>query len=307
MNKFGIDLNSYKDNLQRCSTFLSNNLRQGCLGLMLGAGVSYDLDLPGWIALVEKCLNEITPGTIVPSSTDNSELKRISNQISSGRTSKEYFEIVKRCLYDGVVFDFGLAKKNLLIALSSLMVGKTRGNVNHIVTYNFDSVLEWYLHTVGLKINVSRKSELLLKNADVEITHLHGYIPHDPLYGEDLGFLVFTKREFENRMVQYDYWKVFMQEFYRRHLFLAVGMSPQSLIDDVCPYLRELDESFYKRENILRDFPYGVAFITPNSNPNEDREQKEELLEHGIIPCTIDIPNIPNAIFEVAQNANPLF
>jgi len=302
MNKYGIPLDEYRDNQFKCNTLLSSNLKRGALGLMLGAGVSYDLKLPSWKTLVERCINEVSPGIIIRSDINNYELKTLSNKISHGRSTTDYHLIVKNKLYEGLVFNFEFAKKDLLIALTSLMVGKTRGNVNHIITYNFDSVLEWYLQINGLKVNVSNKNDLLLQNKDVEITHLHGYLPFDNSLGENSESLVFTKEEFEDRNVQYNYWKVVMQDFYRGHLFLTIGLCVNSIIDDICPFLRDLN-SWYTSESILRDFPYGIAYITPNSNTEEDREQKDNLIKHGIIPCTIEISKIPDAIFEIAQNA----
>jgi len=48
--------------------------------------------------------------------------------------------------------------------------------------------------------------------------------------------LVFSQREFDDRKIQYNYWKIVMEDFYRRQLFLSVGLSVQSIIEDICPY-----------------------------------------------------------------------
>jgi hypothetical protein len=302
MNNYGFDLNEYRDKQSKCTTLLSSNLKRGCLGLLLGSGVSYDLKLPSWQLLVERCIVELSPTTIVKTDPSYYDLQTLSDKIKLKSPSLDaYHDLVKRKLYEGVDFDFHFAKKDLLIALSSLIVGKVRGNVNHIITYNFDSVLEWYLQINGLKVNVSNKAELLSNAADIEVTHLHGYLPHDPLLGENSDFLVFSKEEFEDRKVQYNYWKFVTQDFHRRHLFLSVGLSPDSLINDLCPYLRDL-ETWYSTEGVLRDFPYGVAYITPTKDKEKDLEEKDTLIRHGIIPCSIEIPNIPSAIFQIAQH-----
>jgi len=302
MNKYGADLEDFADNVDKCTDNLSENLKQGCLGLFLGAGVSAGLKLPSWAVLVRNCLAEVSPNKKLKLKPTNAELKAVTNIIKGVRPTSDYLDIVKRNLYEGISLNFSLANRDLLIPLSSLIVGNTRGNVTNVVTLNFDSVLEWYLMTNGLSVSVSAKNDLFKKNTDVEVTHLHGFLPYDVSHGDMSDFLIFTKEEFENRDVQYDYWKVFMEDFYRRNVFLTVGISAESLIDDVCKHLRNLDK-WYEDEKILRDVPYGYAFITPESRKSLDKTNKETLLRHGIVPCTLQIPDFPDAIFSIAQKA----
>lgn len=285
----------------KCCQLLANYLKKGSLGLVLGAGASKAIGLPGWQQLIEKCLKELSLDVPDKEHRETNELKKIAEKIKKNCGSDEkYLQLVKDQLYKDVTFDFRLAKIDILVALTSLMVGKVRGNVSSILTYNFDSVLEWYLRTNGLKVNVTKKQDLTHQFCDVEVTHLHGYLPHDEQLGLSTDFLIFTKKEFEDRQIQYDYWKEFMYEFFRRNIFLAIGLSPQSIIDDLCPYLRSMN-AWYKSEKILRNHPYGIAFI-PNNELNED--DKQQMIEDGIIPCGFDdYKDIPSAIFKISQFA----
>ena len=129
--------------------------------------------------------------------------------------------------------------------------------------------------------------------------HLHGYLPHDKKVGNSTSDLVFTKKEFEDRQIQSSYWKDLMNEFYKRNIFLSVGLSPGSLIDDVCPYLRNMN-SWYEKEKISRNQPYGIAFMTPST---EADEAVGELIDTGIIPCILSVDDIPAEIFGIAQKA----
>jgi hypothetical protein len=296
MNKFKYPLKDYCNKKGDCIGLLSEHLNEGSMSLLLGAGASSGFGLPGWKKLVLDCANEVIPGFTAKASYDNPELKKLMDQVKRN-ASTNYIEIIKKHLYDGVSFDFSLARTDLLIAITSLFIGNTRGSVRNLITYNFDSVLEWYLGFNGLKVNVTTFENLLFSYGDVDIIHIHGYLP----YSEDLGSnsteVVFSKTEFEDRQVGETYWKDMMNEFFRRNVFLSVGLSPYSLVDDICPYLKELLK-WHDRNGIKRLSPFGFAFVT-----NIEPDQIDLLLNAGIIPCVIEIKETPNAIFEISQSA----
>jgi hypothetical protein len=298
MTNYGRDISDFKNDLPSCVSLLSPYLNQGALSLMLGAGASSGFGLPSWYNLVKSCSEEVNPSFSFPSKCTNEELKSIMEDVKR-KNSSTYIELIGRKLYDGVNFDFKLASKDLLIAITSLIIGRSRGHVRNVLSYNFDDILEWYLKFNGLKFKVTTFEQLLFSNQDIEVLHLHGYIPHDEKFGFPSNEVVFSKKEFEDRKVGDSYWKDLMYDFFRRNMFLAVGLSPGSLLDDICPYLRYLNK-WYKKENLNRGHPYGVAFLTPGK---ESDDSLELLIEDGIIPCIIEIPNIPDAIFKIAQEA----
>lgn len=298
MTDYGFDLTEYANRIDKCTDSLANYLNRGKLGLFLGAGVSYALELPCWEVLVKRAIEVVVPGTTV--SSDINELKRLSSLIkSSSANQAAYLELIKKKLYEKTPFDFKLASKEMLIALTSLMVGKVRGNVKNVVTLNFDSVIEWYLKVNGLNANVVTKNHLAESLSDIDILHLHGYLPHDATLGFSSDEIVFTKEEFEDRERGLSYWKDLMNDFYRRHVFLAIGVSPDSICDDVAPYLRVHNKDWYDIQGVSRKHPYGVAILTRATT-----EQQNTMISAGIIPCVIsDKDKIPPAIFEIAQKA----
>lgn len=295
---FGFLLEDYADKPDQCINLLSSYLNKGHLGLMLGAGVSKALEMPNWKELVLGLSNEIL-GTTYDLKNDytNERLKAITEQFKV-KLGDEYFKATKEFLYRKVCFDFTTANIKLLVAIISLVVGKRRGNVQNIVTYNFDSVLEWYLEVNGLEVNVLYKERLLQRVADVNITHIHGYLPHDPKFGHDSDFLIFSQEEFEDRMVDENYWKDHLLEYFRQHIFLTVGMSAESISGDICPYLRRLLK-WYEIEKVPLGRPFGFAFLTPGVSP----ELKEKMMKTGIIPCELEIDDIPIEIFNIARKA----
>lgn len=95
-----------------------------------------------------------------------------------------------------------------------------------------------------------------------------------------------------------DYWKDHLYEYFRRHVFLSVGLSPESLINDIAPYLRKLDK-WYLREKVSRNMPYGFAFVSMDTTG----DQQAQLLEHGIVSCKFEHKDVPEAVFKIAENA----
>ena len=184
-----------------------------------------------------------------------------------------------------------------MIAITSLFIGKTRGTAKNVLTYNFDDVLEWYLEFNGLKVNGIGLQNHLLKSGDVNVLHIHGCLPHSDDIVSTRPQIVFSKKEFEDMKVGKSYVKELMYDFYKRNIFLSVGLSSGSLVDDLCPYLRDI-LNWYNEQGIKRGNPFGIAFLTSASMNDE-----HDLIEAGIIPCTIDKHEIPNLVFNISQEA----
>jgi hypothetical protein len=280
---------------------LSEILNTGQLSLMLGAGASKALNLPDWKALVTSCMSYAgIPGTVVNMTPE--ELKKVIDQVKAKYASEtDYHEAIREMLYNGLMLDFNTAKKELLMALSSLIVGKKRGNVSQILTYNFDSLLEWYLEINGLKVRVLSEKNILRDSVDVELIHNHGYLPHKAMTNHQLSnFLIFSRKEFEARKIEPDnFWKLEMYRFFKSTIFLSVGVSPSTMLEDISDYLAFLDK-WYKKEKIERDKPYGFAIFSKGSVTTQ---QVEDLFENGIISLEKDKAQIPQTIFNISQIA----
>jgi SIR2-like protein len=296
MNKFKYPLRDYCNKKNDCIGLLSEHLNEGSLSLLLGAGASSGFGLPAWKDLVEDCAKQAISSFTPKVGYTNAELKQIMDHVKKS-ASTNYIDIIKKNLYRKVSFNFSIARKDLLIAITSLFIGKVRGTVRNVINYNFDSVLEWYLAFNGLKVNVTTFEDLLFSFGDIDVIHLHGFIPHSNEYGPTSKEVVFSKKEFEDRQVGESYWKDMMNEFFRRNVFLAIGLSPISIADDICPYLRELLK-WHERYGIRRLSPFGFAFLT-----DADDDQIDTIIEAGVIPCVIDKNDIPDAIFSISQSA----
>ena len=67
---------------------------------------------------------------------------------------REVWRTGQRHLYLDVNLNEEALRDPLLIALGSLMMGARRGNVKKVLTFNYDSLLEWYLSLHGLSTSV---------------------------------------------------------------------------------------------------------------------------------------------------------
>jgi hypothetical protein len=303
-NDFGVVIEDLAFKNVAAIRLAGNYLNSGHIGLMLGAGVSRDLNLPKWddlvIGLSEEILDDFTPkpkGTYYPTDELKELTERVKKKINDQAT---YFTKTKEHLYRKVDFDFSLAKKDLLIALSALFISKHRGTVQNVMTYNFDDILEWYFDIIGLQVNTISKDALVFRNSDINISHIHGFLPHDIKYGKDSDFLIFSKKEFLQRLLSgTDYWKEHFYEFFRRQIFITVGLSPGSLADDVFPYLAQMDE-WYEIQKIYRRLPYGFAILPPGK---ETEDLKDDCIAQGVIPLIVEIKDVPQTIFEIVQHA----
>lgn len=305
-NKFGFLLKDYTE-FDKAKQQILRDLNQGCLGLLLGAGASSAIGLPNWPKLVLSIANEIFPGEgHIYDDTQEYDIDVLKALIARVNTKlanqSKYFDLVRVHLYNSVTFDFKTASKDLLIAISALTVGAKRGTVQNIVTLNFDSVLEWYLDTLGLEINVLSTKQLFHRRCDVNITHIHGFLPYQSEFGPNSDFLIFSKREFEDRVMNdKDYWRGHLIEYFRRHVFLSVGLSATSLENDVCVYLRYLN-NWYTDQKISREKPYGYAFIYA---PEVRAGQTDILIDTGVVPILYNNhDDVPKMIFEIAKLAS---
>jgi hypothetical protein len=202
-----VDASACRKNPDLVIEFLAYHLRNGSLGLALGAGASRHLNLPRWFQLVNVCSTRAKlPATFtVGSSADElcNRMEEIEAKYSpSGRPDKGrssgYRSLVKQALYDGVKFD-NILHGDLLISLGALLIGSKRGSITEVINFNFDDALEWYLFLHGYKVEAVSDFPFLRTNADVTIYHPHGFLPfHDNFTESD--FLIFSQLSYDKKM-----------------------------------------------------------------------------------------------------------
>jgi len=234
MNKSNpfLDVSAARKNPDLAIDFLAHHLRQGSLGLALGAGASKYLKLPEWGVLVDTCSKAEGLPSLPPKSPTADLCARMEEiekkHSASGKADKghsaSYRSLVQTALYSGIRFN-DILHGELLMALGALLMGSKRGSITEVINLNFDDVLEWYLYLHGHDIDVVTSLPTLRTAADVTIYHPHGFLPaHSEFTQSD--FLIFSEESYDSKMGDLlEAWTELTRSFLKSKVVLCVGLS----------------------------------------------------------------------------------
>jgi len=230
-----LSLQYYQDE-ENAKDYLAESLHRGSLALVLGAGISMDLGLPSWPELVRRCaesrgLSWQEIDTAKPSAL---ALQIVANRIEADATNDvDFAKTVERALYDKVELTPDSVVPKLLLALGALIMSSRRGAVSKVLTYNFDSVLEWYLRLHGYCVRVVQTLPSLVTVSDVDVYHVHGYTPHSssPDRSESRPILGLDAVDARLSEAMSDPWFRLVHEVVTSHDCLFVGLSDKSFSD----------------------------------------------------------------------------
>ena len=164
------------------------------LVLVLGAGVSVPYNLPSWGNLLQKLLFET-----FNNSTTNSEASFVlaklfpelfpNSPLISARFLEEFFkkkengktfdEMIKEALYEQVN---RAADSTTIKEILQFCIARGRSpNLDSIITYNYDDILEVALENSNVEIPFKPiyKVGMNPKNGQLPIYHVHGYLPQE--------------------------------------------------------------------------------------------------------------------------------
>jgi hypothetical protein len=181
-------------NLPRIKTFsrteiiknLSDYYKSERLVLVLGAGVSMGFGLPNWNTLLQKLI--IT--TIEKEGNVSSLLSKLFTNIFSpspliaGRYLQKFYEdkklsfeeAVQRVLYEEADLD---KKSELMEEIINFCVAPGKSpNLDSIISYNFDDILEQRLANVGIPVPFKPIYGVGINpDGQLPIYHVHGFLP----------------------------------------------------------------------------------------------------------------------------------
>ncbi|ERJ87064.1 hypothetical protein HMPREF1990_01881 [Porphyromonas gingivalis W4087] len=268
--------------------YLAGHLIEGTIVLFLGAGASKGFGLPSWIELANKLRDEINKlrdkeNHLHPIPEDSS-VETVQLGIDEDldvikHDEHRKIELISDLLYPSSLTAFKAYNNNLLVALSSLLIGRRRGHINKVVTYNYDSMLEWFLSLFGFRVNIIHELPSLEGSEDVRIYHPHGYIPH-PMMGSHNSskFLVFGMHDANKRLREGEKWRQKTKEIMASGVCLFVGMSGNSLTDrSISPIISEVGEM------VKNERPLGIWVYKDDLTPSKDKE----FLRNNIIAIPI--------------------
>ena len=272
-------------------------LNNGCLNLFLGAGISKGFGLPEWALLIARVLGKDNDAAYVDEVRAKGPLEQLKLIDSVDDGSPEYHEKVHKALYKDVKDNLvdQLPHSPLLLAVTALLTGSCRGRINTIFTYNYDDLLEQYLKMLGYRVCVRNSPTSHSTRADVEINHVHGYLPQSWKKGNDVHHLVLSEKSYRTRRAGIDTgWSASVENSLYSKPALLLGMSGDdgSVLD--------IFERAHKNIQRAEDY-HGYWIMTPDAFArNSDTISGSNI---RMCPIGLDKDLFPKFVFEVCQKA----
>ncbi len=239
---------------------LNDAYQKGKLVLVLGAGVSIEFGIPSWNGL----LQNLMVYTIEKEHKVSSVLSKLFNEIFTpnpliaGRYLQDYFEnsdasfesMVRDVMYSNVNKDM---HSELLAEIVRMCVAPGKSpNLDSIITYNFDDILEYNLEETGMEIPFRPVFGIGMevKNEELPIYHVHGYLPEKKKLN-DSNKITFGENNYHQQYSDIYSWNNIVQiNKFRENTCLFIG---SSLTD---PNIRRLLDIALKQKGNKRKHHY---------------------------------------------------
>lgn len=230
------------------------------LVLVLGAGVSIEFGIPSWNELLQNLMVH----TIEKEPEVSSVLSKLFNEIftpnplKAARYLQNYFEN-NDALFESMVRDVMYSSVNkekqseLLSEIVRMCVAPGKSpNLDSIITYNFDDILEYKLKETGIEIPFQSifGIGMEIKDSEFPIYHVHGYLPETTKL-TDSNKITFGENNYHQQYSDIYSWNNIVQiNKFRENTCLFVG---SSLID---PNIRRLLDIALKQKGNKKKYHY---------------------------------------------------
>jgi hypothetical protein len=287
----------YKRNPFLAAPDIGRLVRNGCLNLFLGAGASAGFGLPEWPRLVSRIVDGRDDDALVEQMKKRSEDEQAKLVNAVDTEDEAYYGRVHHALYDGVADKLleQLTRSPLLLAVTALLTGTCRGRIRQVFTYNYDDLLEQYLKILGHEVCTRVNPTDFSTWADVEINHVHGYIPQSWEVGQPTTKIILSSKSYRDKRISIgEEWSRIVEDSFYMRPALMVGLSgDDSSIVDVFALAR-------KKIQRPEDY-HGYWILTPEAYA----KHMDTLTHDNVKHCPICLPKdkIPQFIFAVCQEA----
>lgn len=228
---------------------LKKRIKEDCLSIFIGAGVSASAGVPTWQALLERlCVKKGIPKM----DSDIDELTKARFIIEeeykkNGVITASFYEDLKDCLYPNT------RKSDLLTSISKIV---EKYSVESVINYNYDSLLEE-------EINIgSEKCESVYdktRTNQLPVYHVHGFIARNGFHSE----IVLGESEYHKIYQEsYNWGNVEQLHALCRNTCLFIGLSMND------PNLRRLIDISLEGSDVepvhfvfLRRIEYNIPFM----------------------------------------------
>ena len=205
------------------------------LVFVLGAGVSMGYGLPSWDILLQKLM----VNTIEKESEVSTVLSKLFSKIFNpspliaGRYLQSYFEKndlkfeneVRKILYQEYSTDF---KSDLMQEILKICIAPGKSpNLNSIITYNFDDILEHTLKNSQLDLPFKSiyGNGIEVEAGELPIYHVHGYLPRTGQLTES-NKITFGENVYHQQYINMYSWNNIVQiNKFRENNCLFIGTS----------------------------------------------------------------------------------
>ncbi|GFD72571.1 hypothetical protein KUL113_19910 [Tenacibaculum sp. KUL113] len=239
---------------------LNESYKKDQLVLVIGAGVSIEFGVPTWSNLLQLLMVH----TIEKESSSPDVLSKFFNEIFtpnpliSGRYLQRYFEqnnssfekMVREVLYSKINKE---KESDLFNEIVKLCVAPGKSpNLNSIITYNFDDILEHKLNNTGLEIpyKTIHGIGVDIKNGELPIYHVHGFLPETGNLN-DSNKITFGENNYHEQYTNIYSWNNIVQiNKFRDNTCLFIG---SSLTD---PNIRRLLDIAYEQKGNKKNVHY---------------------------------------------------
>jgi len=269
-------------------------LRDGCVNLFLGAGVSAGFGLPRWTVLVARILGKGDDAAFIAElgTKSDKQLGMLVDAVDNGKV--EYAERVHSALYrdvDNLLEQ--LQRSPLLLAVVALLTGTSRGRIHHVFTYNYDNLLEQYLQMLGYSVCVRTGPTDFSSKSDVEVNHVHGFLPQSWKSSDKLPEIILSERSYRDRRSGIDSgWSSQVEHSLYSKAALLIGLSG----DDGAP----LDIFNRAKKQIIRSADYNGYWLL---SPDAFARNAGAVIDVGLCPIRLEKERFPSFVFAVCQNA----
>lgn len=278
---------------------LASRLVDGTLVLFVGAGTSMDFGMPDWIAFANAFRKEVGLGETLTKESKTEDIQSAIDEALDkiGNSAPEKIRIIRKVLYpDPTALDVNSALSHrLAVALCGLLIGARRGHVKKVVTFNYDSMLEWYLSLFGFNVRAIANLPADEGSEDVRIYHPHGFVPHPSLatYRDSEDAIVGL--EDANLRASGDEWWDKERELLLTGMGLFVGLSANAFSDRAFqPHIARVSKQ------IGNSRPVGFWIVDGELSETD----KKTFLRYDVVPVNIkDRSDIPAFILGICQAA----
>lgn len=272
---------------------LANALNFGHLSILLGSGVSKSAisNFPNWIELVEGICTKAGITFDKTQSLNNTYLLERTELVKLNKP-KEYTNITKEALFNSIVYDNEVLKKDLLLSLGSLMMISINRGSGSFINFNFDDLFEWYLEYHGYGIQIVSDPISLTNNLKPTIYHPHGFLPLTPKYKNQENInLIFSKKDYLESMRLDTPWSTILQRILSSKFILMIGLSGEDMhIEATCLKIYN---------DVLKKQRYLGFIVLPDTD--EAKEKEKYNLSNGLINLYINHKQLPKDLLKICR------